>query len=524
MIQDEDQMINTISYIRNNRQKHKLPPATDGLTRQLQSMKCSRQHAFRTEYKGGFDVVIGNPPYVRADSPSNSIDFREYLVNSNQFETLSGKWDLYIPFIEKSIKLNKTNGKVSLIVPDAYCHADYAKKSLEWSKSNHYLYQIDYFPDIIVFQNVGVKSVIINFQKIVSTRYTKRILFNDNSYSDEVFKSYPESMRIDSKHSVLNNFQNFNFLNHICYSSKGIVGNSDEKKFKGEFLVGDILSEVKDETHQKLYFEGKDIGKWILLRQRWIEYDTDRSPSKWSRKGFTEMFEGTPKLVTMRSPGIFPRTFLDDNKGYFNESAIGFKRWIDLQNVNNNSLTKAYETEKERSEFERISTFYSYYFLLAILNSSVIRYELNTNRRSNIHIYPEDWKTLKIPKLNSENGIALEIENKVKIIIQKSIEFQKQNSIFLNYLQSKFQIEKFSTKLHNWFNLTYKGFLKELQKAKIKLSLSEEVEWMNYFNEQKEKAQTLKSEIEKTDKEIDQMVYELYGLTEEEIKIVEGRG
>ncbi len=44
---------------------------------------------------------------------------------------------------------------------------------------------------------------------------------------------------------------------------------------------------------------------------------------------------------------------------------------------------------------------------------------------------------------------------------------------------------------------------------------------MQYFNEQKEKAQALKSEIEKADKEIDQMVYELYGLTEEEIKIVE---
>ena len=46
-------------------------------------------------------------------------------------------------------------------------------------------------------------------------------------------------------------------------------------------------------------------------------------------------------------------------------------------------------------------------------------------------------------------------------------------------------------------------------------------EWMEYFNEQKAKALELKAEIDKTDKEIDQMVYELYGLTDEEIKIVE---
>ena len=44
---------------------------------------------------------------------------------------------------------------------------------------------------------------------------------------------------------------------------------------------------------------------------------------------------------------------------------------------------------------------------------------------------------------------------------------------------------------------------------------------MQYFNEQRQKADELKRKIEKTDREIDQMVYELYGLTQEEIEIVE---
>jgi len=56
-----------------------------------------------------------------------------------------------------------------------------------------------------------------------------------------------------------------------------------------------------------------------------------------------------------------------------------------------------------------------------------------------------------------------------------------------------------------------------------KLSLSEESEWLQFFNEQRGKAQDFKVEIEKTDNEIDQMVYELYGLSEDEIAIVEGR-
>jgi len=59
------------------------------------------------------------------------------------------------------------------------------------------------------------------------------------------------------------------------------------------------------------------------------------------------------------------------------------------------------------------------------------------------------------------------------------------------------------------------------QNLNIAYTISEEAEWEDYFNEQKQKAQALKSEIDKTDREIDRMVYELYGLTEEEIGVVE---
>lgn len=102
----------------------------------------------------------------------------------------------------------------------------------------------------------------------------------------------------------------------------------------------------------------------------------------------------------------------------------------------------------------------------------------------------------------------------------------------VSFISSKFSITKTSKKLQNWHELDFGVFLKELEKARKKsakendtqykkLSLSEEAEWMPYFNEQKEKAQALKAEIDSTDKQIDHMVYELYGLTEEEIAIVE---
>ncbi len=63
--------------------------------------------------------------------------------------------------------------------------------------------------------------------------------------------------------------------------------------------------------------------------------------------------------------------------------------------------------------------------------------------------------------------------------------------------------------------------MSELNKKKIKLTLTQQDEWEEYFNAYKNEIVELQKTIDETDKEIDQMVYELYGLTNEEIAIVE---
>ena len=115
-----------------------------------------------------------------------------------------------------------------------------------------------------------------------------------------------------------------------------------------------------------------------------------------------------------------------------------------------------------------------------------------------------------------------EFGDKAKALLQRTTELHELNHKFLMLLQSKLEIEKVSRNLQNYHDLEFKDFLKELKNTKMQLGLSEEAEWMQYFNEQKKKAQELKSDINRVDAEIDQMVYELYGLTGEEIRIVEG--
>ena len=81
----------------------------------------------------GFDITIGNPPYVRADEQSEwNQKQRRQVVASKEYETLWEKWDLFVPFIERSYKLLRPGGVSTLIVSDAFCHAKYAQKPQNW--------------------------------------------------------------------------------------------------------------------------------------------------------------------------------------------------------------------------------------------------------------------------------------------------------------------------------------------------------------------------------------------------------
>ncbi|MBK9329884.1 MAG: hypothetical protein IPM95_11425 [Sphingobacteriales bacterium] len=162
-------------------------------------------------------------------------------------------------------------------------------------------------------------------------------------------------------------------------------------------------------------------------------------------------------------------------------------------------------------------------YLLSILNSKLISFLMELYAISRRGGYLE-YKTQYISKLPIKQ-ISLSDQQpfieKAEIMLQKNMELQTIKTNFVKLLQSRYAGININTKLNNWNELTYKDFCKELEKQKIKLSISEQAELMHYFEQEQTKANSIQQTITQTDKEIDQMVYKLYELTPEEIAIVE---
>lgn len=97
---------------------------------------------------------------------------------------------------------------------------------------------------------------------------------------------------------------------------------------------------------------------------------------------------------------------------------------------------------------------------------------------------------------------------------------QEKRIRFLRRLGENIEGVKITTALQSFDTLDFAGFVAEVKKQKIKLSLSQQDEWEPYFNDYKEACKALKEQIQETDKEIDTRVFDLYGLTEEEREIV----
>jgi type I restriction-modification system DNA methylase subunit len=109
---------------------------------------------------GGFDAVIGNPPYVKQEILGEN--FKDYAKRN--FSVYAGTADLYSYFIEKGVALIKSGGYFSYIVANKWMRANYGKPLRQWMQRQSIEEIID-FGDLPVFQTATTYPCIIRLTK-----------------------------------------------------------------------------------------------------------------------------------------------------------------------------------------------------------------------------------------------------------------------------------------------------------------------------------------------------------------------
>ena len=441
--------------------------------------------------KGGFDIVIGNPPYVRPHYLND--ETKQYLWKA--YNTYERKADLYVCFIEKALGIVKPKGYTSYIVSDGWLRLD----SFEMIRKHilqeaNVLRIIDFTKD--VFDSATVKTCIFVFQKgatednvLHAATIDDKVDLNNIGYNaipqveynisyKHVFDLSINGASLAIKRKMLKSSQTLGELFDLSF---GVKTGDDER-----FLTFD--PSVSPDCRKLV--RGADINRWTIdFKGEYVIYQPEemRKNKITARPGTAERFE-QPKVLVRDTGGGLMATF--DNEAYYVKDVI--------------------IVEEEKKSIPLLQT------LAALLNSKVLRWYYETSFPT-LHVQRDELASLPVPKVDNTEEISILVDRMLAL----NKDLQAKRARFLSLLQNNLPEVKISGSLETFDTLDFAGFVAELKKQKIKLSLTQQDEWLDFFNKYKSDCNALTAEIAETDKTIDTLVYDLYGLTAEEIALIE---
>jgi type I restriction-modification system DNA methylase subunit len=506
--------------------------------------------------KGGFDVIIGNPPYLRVQGIKENHLSQSLFIEQN-YLSAKGRYDLYILFIEKSFKLINNSGKVSFILPHNFINGNLGEAIRSFLIANNSVEEIIHFGSHKVFVDASTYTCILtlsngnNHFRFLST--TPNNLFLKKAFNIIDYKNLNKDkweLNENDTQELLDKINSLkykisDFFNDVA---RGVVTGADNIFILSGKVEGSIFKGFSKQLNLEIEIES-NLLKPILMGNGVSKYC----------KLENELFLIYPHiLVNNKTVPIpinqlkdqFPKTFqyLNNFQHQLIDKKIKYKTnpefWYSLHNsrdVNlfeNTKIVVPYLSNKSQMSFDLSGDFYTndkcsslrlkkeyenyYLYFLSILNSKLLWFFIkNTSSEfsggyfafTNLFLNP-----FPLPEIPSNE---FEFTQKSLTMLSLNKELHELSQRVQRTIQRKFDIEELPKKLKDWYLLTYSDFIKELAKKKVKLSLSQEVEWEEFFIQESKKALEIKTNIDSTDKAIDEMVYELYGLNKEEIAIVE---
>jgi type I restriction-modification system DNA methylase subunit len=429
---------------------------------------------------GGFDVIVGNPPYGAELSQQE----QGFLISKFAL----GSSETAICFIKQGFEMLTAQGRLGYIIPKAFAFAS------NYAQARAYIWDnLTVLADCRkVWQEVKLEQVIILLSKKKSDRY------------DSCIRRDTELLSVGSIAKLTSQAFGF-FLNGVSNMEVAIA----EKMRSSSVMLNDIATNQRGAMLQKHI---KMDGNYAVL-------------------GGAEI----GRMGLRGSKGKIESGTIDDDKAFVKPNSVLVQNIVaHIENPTDHiKIIAALVSDDEAQNIAIVDTInqitiepaYKAEYIWALLNSKLVNWYVYrfifSKAVRTMHFDSPVTSRLPIPKVSSEKQQPFITHAETMLMTTRQLtELRKR---VLTLLLSKTGIQKASTKLQEWDALTWAELEAEFRKAKVQLSLNEQEELLQYFEQKKAEAEKLKTTLATTDRAIDALVYELYGLTAEEIAVVEGR-
>ena len=511
--------------------------------------------------KGGFDVVIGNPPYLRVQGLRESHQ-KESVFYEHNYVSATGRFDFYVLFIEKGFSLLNKNGVLSFILPHKFINADFGVGIRNFIYDNKALNNLVSFGAEQVFSDASVYTCIIGLSYGNSVFHYAKVKPLELQEASDTHTEISIDNLADTTRWSFQSSEDSNVIAKIKKEpllakaitkacSQGTVSMGDDiymlkGKIEGNYFIGyseQIQQHIKLEKDiMRPILKGDDVKRYAPLENSyWLIYPHHFVNGKTIPYEESEMKEQFPLtyeyLLPFKSDLVDKKIRYKTNEKYWYalhrsreitmfetpkiitaEISFGCNMTYDTKNLYHN--TKCY-TILFNDVYVRFTQAY-----LTILNSRILWYYLSqtgyTLRGGFFCFKTKYLEPFHLPDLTSPENkdIAESLSDFADTMLSLNSQLQDKRSRFLHRLSDNLEGVKITTALQTFDTMDFKGFVAELKKQKIKLSLSQQDEWEEYFNKRVVECRELSAQIKATDEEIDNRVFDLYGLTEEERRII----
>lgn len=498
--------------------------------------------------KGGFDVVVGNPPYVKLQN-INSVDAVQTKYFERNYEVASGRFDLYVLFIEKALSIINKKGVASYILPHKFLGSEFGTATRKYLADKKAVERIVHFGSHKVFADASTYTCIIELSK-----NNKQLSFsqvNPHDIQSSIIFSTIDYQELSGGAWLLLDTSSTAIINKIkgqknklgdMFSrvSRGVVTGADSIFIiKGRIVGGNFVGFSK-ELNGDVTLENS-LVKPLLMGSSVSRY-THNSNDTYLVYPHELNGGKTVPISEERLSNEYPLTYayLSQFKDQLVAKKIKYKTnptyWYSLHNsreisvFENRKITTpylakyanmtievsgAYTNDKNTNLVFRESDTKEQNALFGILNSKLIWYYIASTGSefsggyfafTNIYLEPITFPDISECKDDLDSKICSQIENTKKLL-----EIDKR---FCDLLKNEFG--KSTSK--KWYLLDFDNFVNTL---KVNLAISQKDELLQLFEKYRIELMKLDNQIQKADQEIDQMVYKLYGLSPKEIAIVE---